>query len=193
MPRGPNTRENLLEATVAVAAAEGYARATTRAIAERAGVSEATIYRHFPDKISLFIAAVMQNNEDIEEWFAGFPRRAGEATVAQNLSACLHKLATLKHDVLPLELAMLLDPELARARAERFAATEHPPGPPTHIAEYLAAEQDLGRIRPDCDPHRTALVLMAVLFTAAIGAGPTIDDCVTAVVYGIASPLPLDA
>ncbi|WP_265523416.1 TetR/AcrR family transcriptional regulator [Oerskovia flava] len=185
MPRGPHTRTNLLDATLTVATRDGYARATTRAIADEAGVSEATIYRHFPDKLSLFAAAVMHQNAHVDQWLADLPDRAGLDTVEDNIRACLHQLATLKQSVLPLELAMLIDPELAHARAERLTAHPELSGAPRHLADYLAAEQAHGRIRTDLEPARAALVLLGTLFTAAVGAGPTLDDCIDLLVNGI--------
>lgn len=185
MPRGPHTRTNLLEATLAVAARDGYTRATTRAIAEQAGVSEATIYRHFPDKLTLFGAAVMHANAQVDEWLADLPSRAGQGTVDENVRDCLHRLATVKDTAIPLELAMLVDPELAQAREERLAADSELAGPPAHLVAYLTAEQELGRIRADLDPRTTTLALLATLFAAVIGAGPTIDDCVELLVHGM--------
>lgn len=50
MARRPNKRTELLDATIRVVAREGVARATTRAIAREAGVTEGAIYRHYRSK-----------------------------------------------------------------------------------------------------------------------------------------------
>ncbi len=50
------TRRRIVEATVALHESVGVANTTIRAIAERAGVERATVYRHFPDERSLFTA-----------------------------------------------------------------------------------------------------------------------------------------
>lgn len=52
------TRECLIEAAAFLCADKGYARATTRALAEAAGVNEVTLFRHFGTKASLFAAVV---------------------------------------------------------------------------------------------------------------------------------------
>ncbi|MEZ5937491.1 MAG: TetR/AcrR family transcriptional regulator [Hyphomonadaceae bacterium] len=52
-----STRERLVRAATSIAAREGLAAATTAAIADRAGVAEGTLYRHFPSKDELLIAA----------------------------------------------------------------------------------------------------------------------------------------
>jgi AcrR family transcriptional regulator len=48
------TRERIVEATVALHGSVGPAATTIAAIAEKAGVSRLTVYRHFPDDDTLF-------------------------------------------------------------------------------------------------------------------------------------------
>jgi AcrR family transcriptional regulator len=50
------TRQRIVEATIELHETLGVAYTTIRAIAERAGVERATVYRHFPDERSLFAA-----------------------------------------------------------------------------------------------------------------------------------------
>ena len=172
--RGKATRAKLIEATVAVVREVGYAHASTRAIAQAAGVAEGTIYRHFPDKASLFFAAVLESNAPVVTWVTTLPARAGESTVEQNLKAAAVQLVSLRDQILPLELAMAADPELAAQRRQAMAAagTSLPPGPPAALAAYIAAEQRLGRIREDVDPQEAASVLLGMLF--ALGTMPSI-------------------
>ena len=51
------TRDRLLQAGMDVFAERGYAEATTRAIAEAAGVNEVTLFRNFGSKADLMLAA----------------------------------------------------------------------------------------------------------------------------------------
>ena len=53
-PRKTDTRQALIDAALEVFLQRGFARATTREIAQTAGVAEGTIYRHFADKYALF-------------------------------------------------------------------------------------------------------------------------------------------
>lgn len=172
--RGEATRTRLLEATRAVVREVGYAHASTRAIARAAGVAEGTIYRHFPHKTALFFAAVLEANAPVVGRVAGLPDRAGEGTVEDNLVDAAVQLASLRDQIVPLELAIAADPELAAQRRAAMAAGTPMPGPPDAIAGYLAAEQRLGRVRADLDVHEAAGLLLAVLFavgtmTAAAG------------------------
>lgn len=50
------TRSRIVDAAEALHAEVGPARATVSAIAQRADVTRATVYRHFPDDESLFLA-----------------------------------------------------------------------------------------------------------------------------------------
>ena len=50
------TRERIVEATVDLHGSIGPARTTVSGVAQRAGVQRATVYRHFPDEESLFVA-----------------------------------------------------------------------------------------------------------------------------------------
>jgi len=99
--RGRATRARLIEATVSVVREVGYAHASTRAIAQAAGVAEGTIYRHFPDKASLFFATVLESNVPIVAWVTTLPARAGEGTVEENLTDAAVRLAGLRDQILP--------------------------------------------------------------------------------------------
>jgi AcrR family transcriptional regulator len=50
------TRARIVDAAEALHGSIGPARTTISAVAERAGVTRATVYRHFPDEDSLFLA-----------------------------------------------------------------------------------------------------------------------------------------
>lgn len=51
-------REEILEAAGRLFAERGFSRTTTQVVADYLGVGKGTIYRYFPDKRSLFLAAV---------------------------------------------------------------------------------------------------------------------------------------
>jgi AcrR family transcriptional regulator len=69
------TRRRITEAAVDLHGSVGPARTTISAVAERAGVQRATVYRHFPDEEALFGACSahwLSHNPlpDLEEWSA---------------------------------------------------------------------------------------------------------------------------
>jgi AcrR family transcriptional regulator len=197
MPRGTDTRSALIRATTELVAEVGYHDATTRVIAERAGVAEGSIYRHFPDKRALFLAAILEGQRSVTDWMAGLPARAGSRSVAEVLTDAFAQLSRLRESIVPLELAMAAMPDLQRqfGAAALAEAVEGIGGPPQHLAEYLRAEQALGRVRTGLDPVRTSIVLLAALFgvqTSPLAAADGLDEgslreLVTLLVQGIAT------
>ncbi|MGD0946751.1 MAG: helix-turn-helix domain-containing protein [Candidatus Binatia bacterium] len=56
--RSAETQAKLLEATVACLVERGYARLTTAALSERAGMSQGALFLHYPTKADVVVAAV---------------------------------------------------------------------------------------------------------------------------------------
>ena len=162
--RGDRTRAKLIKATLSVVAEVGYAKTSTRAIATKAKVAEGTLYRHFPDKMSLFFAAALEPSEAVLEWVEGLPTKAGKRTVEGNLVDALVQLSSLQERVLPLEIAIQNDPELAAFRRSSLAKSGGSlAGPPEALVAYLEAEQSLGRLSKAVHPRAAALTLLAAL------------------------------
>jgi AcrR family transcriptional regulator len=84
------THERITRAAVELHGTIGPAATTMSAVAELAGVTRATLYRHFPDEVALFTACST-------DWFAANPRPdpSGWAAVAdpvRRLGAALDEL-----------------------------------------------------------------------------------------------------
>lgn len=168
--RGDATRAKLTEATRQVVTEVGYSQATTKAIARAAGVAEGTIYRHFPNKYALFAAAALESHQHVMGELDALPASAGQGSLTQNLIAALEGLASLRDAVLPLELALIAEPDPERGAAVQAHLTEGAalPGPPGALAAYLEAEQSAGRIRGDLNCKMAAMTLMASLMGLAL-------------------------
>ena len=89
------TVDAILEASIRVLLAKGYAQATTNAIAERAGVSVGTLYQYFDDKDDIFEELFRRDatrmidflqDEEID------PRKSLEATLLRTLNGLLRAL-----------------------------------------------------------------------------------------------------
>lgn len=65
-------RQQLIEAALDVFSRKGFEGATTKEIAAAAGVTEAIIFRHFPNKQALYAAVVQSKREsqEFETWLA---------------------------------------------------------------------------------------------------------------------------
>jgi len=62
-PRDPQVDGAILSATLELLAEEGYAQLTIERIAVRAGVGKASLYRRWPDKLSVVLDAVSRSPE----------------------------------------------------------------------------------------------------------------------------------
>jgi AcrR family transcriptional regulator len=60
----PERRESVIRAAVAEFALRGYYGTSTAAIAKRVGVAQPYLFRLFPDKKAIFVAALLRSMED---------------------------------------------------------------------------------------------------------------------------------
>jgi len=165
--RGDATRQQLLDAAAAVFVERGYAGATTKEIARRAGVSEGTIYRHFADKRELFGAVFANSNAADFEAVTALPGLAGTKTVRENLLFLIEAIQDVEREVAPLRAAASTDADLAVALMPATSdSASAAVGPLDPLARYLEAEKRLGRIRTDVDCASAAFALFAIPFAA---------------------------
>ncbi|PKQ19869.1 MAG: TetR/AcrR family transcriptional regulator [Actinobacteria bacterium HGW-Actinobacteria-6] len=171
--KAATTRQRLLDAAAAVFSERGYARATTKEIAKSAGVAEGTIYRHFDDKRELFKAAFAERTALMRaDTLDRLPELAGQNTVRENLRRLVLALEEAEAAIAPLQAAMSSDMQLLEALAlpVEGGAGGVPTTPLVPLAAYLAAEQELGRVKAGIDPERAAFALFAIPFTAVTSA-----------------------
>jgi AcrR family transcriptional regulator len=65
--RGPQRRDEILSAAAALYVTHGPAKTTTRQIAEAVGISQPSLYAHFPTKDALSYALAERSFESLEE------------------------------------------------------------------------------------------------------------------------------
>ena len=198
--RGDKTRQQLLDAATKVFSMRGFARATTREIAKVAGVAEGTIYRHFPDKQTLFYEAFSAKNPFTADEFLRLPELAGKETVHENLRRFMSVIEDIVRTTAPLEASMWSDAELMEALREAGRTGEEEPGRPADpllpLAKYLEAEQGLGRVRDGVDYQHTGEVrrvdaeaIRGRLDTGAIVLIPPLGYSPTGEVFNLQAPL----
>ncbi|HEX3804742.1 MAG TPA: helix-turn-helix domain-containing protein [Solirubrobacteraceae bacterium] len=158
-------REAILDATLAVLREEGIANLTSRAVAARAGVSDASVYYHFGDRAGL-LQAVFEHGMKPLMFMAGLDSKTMDPpTVIRKASAALDRFF---EDVLPVIHAAQADPELRSALADYIEA--HQLGPHKGVrllGAYLRAEQAAGRVSADADPDAIALLVIDTAFARA--------------------------
>ena len=165
MARGvaiPEVREQLFAAADRVLAGTGPAGLTTRAITTEAGVANGVLHRHFRDLDAFLAEFTSSRLAAIARTAASMPSRAGQGSVAANLTDAI--LALFGADA----LAMM---NLVAARPELQPAAEHAAAPAAggisdvegHFAAYLDAEGKLGRIAPGTDTQALAFTLIGAV------------------------------
>lgn len=125
------TRRRITEATVELHRTVGPARTTVSAIAQRAGVQRATVYRHFPDDADLFAACSAH-------WVAANPYPSPDAWAAiadpeQRTRTALGELYAYYRTVAPMLANVRRDAQLLPALAQAAAGA----------ARYFAAVEEI--------------------------------------------------
>ncbi|GAB3926753.1 TetR/AcrR family transcriptional regulator [Kribbella albertanoniae] len=88
----PGARERLVVAAVDLFTEQGYDATTVAQIAERAGVTKSTFFRHFPDKRELLAAGQEAMSQLLTE---GITEAPANATPLQAVAAGLERVATM--------------------------------------------------------------------------------------------------
>jgi TetR/AcrR family transcriptional repressor of mexJK operon len=161
-PRSNPKLRAILDAAAELFLAQGYAAISMDAVARQAGVSKATLYAYFPGKQALFRTMVEIQCE----------RMATEATAGAGhgdaLRPALERLGTavLRFLIAPATLAIHRIMQAEMAREPTLAEIFYAAGPArvrARLADWIAEEQRLGRIRAEADPARAAIDFSALL------------------------------
>ena len=157
-PRVERSRRVIQDAAIAEMAAVGYGAMTVEAVAKRAGVSKATIYRQWKNKLEIVESALGAMSDDMGvddsapvrerithllTWLATFLAEIGNPA-----SACMPALVS----------AAVYDPDV-RAFHHRFSAQRR-----QVLIEVVRDGQASGDIDPSLDPDRLTEILVGPLF-----------------------------
>ena len=156
-------RDRLLDAAARVYAETGYRGATTRRIAQEAGVNEITLFRHFGSKTTLIIEAVRQAN--LRHDCPQVPAAPGDPVT---------ELRTWVHDELNHLTKMRSIIRTALGEVEERPEIvpligEKPREVILALAAYVQQLQREGRAANDIDARTAARVLFGSLFADAMG------------------------
>lgn len=151
-------REAILTATLQMLRERGIANLTTREVAARAGVSDASVYYHFRDRAGL-LQAVFE---------AGMQPLAYLSTLAEDqrdllevLMGAAQALESFFDEALPVMFAAQSDPELRESLAAHMRQRQLGPHRGVKaLGGYLHREQGAGRISADVDVEAVAMLLI---------------------------------
>jgi len=158
-------RKAIVDAVIPLLHLHGAA-VTTKQVAEAAGIAEGTIFRVFPDKRALLLAAA----EEIVNPAGGAAAMAAELAAVPDLRAKI--TGTVRHLTAMLDEATVVMMALRQVLMESHDAGERPSGPPPFLAEsnrQLLENLTTLLFEPHADqlrvaPERAALVLRSLVF-----------------------------
>jgi AcrR family transcriptional regulator len=151
-------RASLVEHARCLVAREGPDKLTMRALAEEAGCALGLPYKVFAGREELVLEVVRASFGDLHAKGEEFFRRAGRGTVAGNIAWFAEWL--LDSPGVALAQHVMQSPALAEAVVADFHANRHGPALLNGLlADYLAAEQEAGRVSPDVDTSAFGFVL----------------------------------
>ena len=191
-------REAIVSATLELIASTGVAGLTTREIAHRARVSEASIHYHFGGKTGLLQAVILDGLEPLRKLSGEvLGDDIGERPVGEMLLTLARALEGFFDRALPVLETIQADPRLRADFSKRLAAEDLGPHRGVELVEnYLDAAQSAGRIDPETDTAGAALGLVGACFLRAwqrhlMGSRrkeklPSLDQTVTALAAQLA-------
>ena len=190
-PRSPVCDQAIVDAALVVFADDGYDGFTIEAVAARAGVGKATVYRRYPGKAELIVEAASRlTNADLPDADTG-ALPADLTLIAHHLVHLLTR--TVAGRCVP-QLVAALPRSRALAREYRRFLTER-------RALTVGAIQRAvirGDVPADTDPEVVADLLAGPIFYRHLVSRAPLDDTyadqvVAAVLAAIAAPVPVAA
>lgn len=164
----PSRRPEIIAATEALIRTRGLVGTTTRAVAEQAGCSEAALYFHFDNRLTLLLAVLEESLPDMLVPLKSLEQAIGTRTPQQNLVTALRAIFAFHERIVPMLCSLFADPQLLTAYRESLTSrNKGPHGAIASLQRYISAEQTLGRIRKSIDAESAATMLMASSFFKA--------------------------
>ena len=160
-PRVARTHAAVLEATIELIAEEGPEAVTFQAVARRAKVSRATLYRHWPHPEELVFEALA---EIVSAWEFSGPGRLGDELIAE----IDRRRSELNQPLVRMAFAAVLsraarDPAAARLRDRLVGSIA------TSLRESIKAGVERGELRPGLDAEAlTAEVMGAMVWRSFV-------------------------
>lgn len=167
-PRSPEADEAIASATVELLAEVGYDGLSMERVASRAGVGKATVYRRFPSKVELVVAAIDTVAAGVPIPDTGALRSdlvdmLGEVVDAFTKSAIGPIIAGMTHEV-------SRNPALAETFRRTFVANRR-----SGAMELLRRGVERGELRPDVDRELLLDVLIGWIYYRQLVTGGSLS------------------
>jgi TetR/AcrR family transcriptional regulator, transcriptional repressor for nem operon len=174
-----DTRELLIESTRELLWERGYVGTSPKAIQQRSGAGQGSMYHHFTGKQALALAAIERNATDLVDRAAA--DLGGPGSVTERVGRYMRRERAVLRGCpvgrLTMDPEVMADPELRQPVTKAFATVRE------RLAAILGEGRDNGELDPSVDPAAVAAALIAVLqggYVLARAAGSA-DTCAQAV------------
>ncbi len=186
-PRAPETDERILDAAYRLLTQQGFVRMSMDAVAAEAGVTKPTIYRRWPSKIELAMAALVATCDNSRPAVVGDTRADLIAEMEHFRRAILRPYGmSLLGTVLAEEHET---PELLAAFRQYLVAPRR-----QALTALLGAAQARGELVADADIGLAVNLLVGALYAQYLASTPFAEDwsarVVDAVLTGLRHSLP---
>jgi AcrR family transcriptional regulator len=168
---GAGSRDRLLAAAERCLRRSGIRRTTVIEIAHEAGMSRAGLYRHFPDKASVVVAALARTDELF--WADAHAR----ISRVEGLAAQVAEAVRISRQHRPGALLLRLRAEEPEVYAETVGTGLRAtmPGMARFWHPYLEAARSRGEVRPDLDIARGGEWVMRTVLSLVTVPGDAVD------------------
>ncbi len=124
-------------------------RATTAEVAERAGISEGTIFHRYKTKDALFRAAMQFEPEEVPRIIESLMPRAGEGDLRETLEALALRVLSFGRVALPMMMMAWSNPQSEYSLEQMLINKQIGHERPLRTLEaFFAAEMERGRLAP---------------------------------------------
>jgi len=152
-------QERLFTAAISLFVEQGFTATTMDDIAERADVARATVFYHFPQKISFLEEWGRQRRAQVAEILRR--EQAGDRPVTDQLRCYLGEMAKINLNARQ-ESAVLMD------AAARHGALFREPMLDVELARLIEQGRQTGEIRPDADAAQAGVILAIGYFSTVL-------------------------
>jgi AcrR family transcriptional regulator len=163
-------RASLIEVARQLVERDGAAALTMRALAAEAGCAVGLPYKLFASRNELVAELILTEFGRLQESFAALVAQAGTRTVGANLGRYAELLLHSPSIALAHEIAH--DEELTQAVSIRAGESGAVDSVISTVADYLAAEQRLGRVDPEVDVQAFAFVIAGAVHNLLVSGDP---------------------
>jgi AcrR family transcriptional regulator len=166
-----DTKTKILDAAAQLLRDKGVSGTTTREIARAAGLSDAAIYSHFKSRGELLNALIPASLVDYRGSADAFLKRVGKGTIKGNLKFLMNLARDFYTEASPKIALILVEPELFNDPGNRPISHAKTNKAETFMADYIRAEQRMGRINEEADAAAIGAIIIATAFYEGFTAG----------------------